>query len=72
MPLDDEMIADLQAWRLQTAYAKDGNWVFASSHMNGKTAALAGRRDEESHSAGGEAGWYHSASVLAHFSAYLH
>jgi integrase len=36
MPLDDEMIADLQAWRKQTTYAKDTDWVFASSRMKGK------------------------------------
>ena len=36
MPLDDEMIADLLAWRSQTAYAKDTDWVFASSRKKGK------------------------------------
>ena len=36
MPLDDEMIADLLAWRKQTTYAKDTDWVFASSRMKGK------------------------------------
>jgi integrase len=35
MPLDDEMIADLLAWRRQTKYAKDNDWVFASSRMKG-------------------------------------
>ncbi len=36
MPLDDEMVADLLAWRKQTTYAKDTDWVFASSRMKGK------------------------------------
>jgi integrase len=36
MPLDDAMIADLLVWRSQTKYAKDSDWVFASSHMKGK------------------------------------
>jgi hypothetical protein len=36
MPLDDEMVADLLAWRKQTTYAKDTDWVFASSRMKGR------------------------------------
>jgi integrase len=36
MPLDEEMVADLLAWRKQTTYAKDTDWVFASSRMKGK------------------------------------
>jgi integrase len=36
MPLDDEMVADLLAWRKQATYAKDTDWVFASSRMKGK------------------------------------
>src|SRR5436305_10043207 len=35
MPLDDAMIADLLAWRAQTPYAKDNDWVFASRRMRG-------------------------------------
>lgn len=36
MPLDDAMIADLRAWRAETPYNKDGDWVFASPCMQGK------------------------------------
>lgn len=36
MPLDDAMIADLLAWRSQTKYAKDSDWIFASSRMKGE------------------------------------
>jgi integrase len=36
MPLDDAMIVDLLKWRSQTKYAKDGDWVFASSRTKGK------------------------------------
>lgn len=36
MPIDDEMIVDLLAWRSKTKYAKDTDWVFASSMMKGK------------------------------------
>jgi integrase len=36
MPLDDEMIADLLAWRAETPYAGDEDWVFASLKLKGK------------------------------------
>ena len=36
MPLDDSMIADLVAWRRETPYAKDSDWVFASRRKRGK------------------------------------
>jgi integrase len=36
MPLDDEMIVDLLAWRMQSTYAKNTDWVFASSRKKGK------------------------------------
>ena len=36
MPLADEMIADLLAWRAETMYARDNDWVFASSRMKGR------------------------------------
>jgi integrase len=36
MPLDEQMIVDLLAWRSQTKYAKDSDWVFASSRMRGR------------------------------------
>lgn len=35
MPLSDVMIADLLAWRGETPYAKDDDWVFASPRMKG-------------------------------------
>ncbi len=36
MPLDDEMIADLERWRQETPYAQDGDWIFASPRMEGR------------------------------------
>jgi len=36
MPLDDTMTADLLAWRAETPYAKDSDWVFASRRMRGR------------------------------------
>ncbi len=36
MPLDDDMIADLLDWRSETKYAKNTDFVFASSMMKGK------------------------------------
>ena len=36
LPLDDEMLADLQCWRETTAYASNDDWVFASTRMHGK------------------------------------
>lgn len=36
LPLDDEMLADLARWRRQTPYARDEDWIFASSRMHGK------------------------------------
>jgi integrase len=36
MPLHDDMIAVLSAWREQTTFAKDEDWVFASSRKKGK------------------------------------
>jgi integrase len=36
MPLDEEMIDDLERWRGQTPYAKDTDWIFASPRMHGR------------------------------------
>jgi integrase len=36
MPLDEEMIADLERWRRETPYAEDSDWIFASSRMSGR------------------------------------
>ena len=36
MPLDDEMISDLQLWRMETPYADQGDWVFASFRKKGR------------------------------------
>jgi len=36
MPLDDEMIADLERWRQETPYAQDSDWIFASPRMEGR------------------------------------
>lgn len=36
MPLDDGMIVELLAWRAETMYAKDDDFVFASPVMKGK------------------------------------
>jgi len=36
MPLDDAMVADLLAWRAETPYAGDDDWVFASPSVQGK------------------------------------
>lgn len=35
MPLSDEMVADLKAWREFTAYPADSDWIFASPVMKG-------------------------------------
>lgn len=69
MPLDDEIIADLLAWRAQTMYAKDSDWVF--SQDEGLTAAVAGWCDEESHSPRSQAGRDHQACNVAHVPAYV-
>jgi integrase len=36
IPLDDYLLADLKAWRSQTPYAADGDYVFASPKMKGQ------------------------------------
>jgi len=36
IPLDEELIAELLAWRKETPYASDGDYVFASMKMKGK------------------------------------
>jgi integrase len=36
MPLDDEMITDLQLWRMETPYADQDDWVFASFRKKGR------------------------------------
>jgi integrase len=36
IPLDDYLIDDLLAWRRETPYAADSDYVFASAKMNGK------------------------------------
>jgi integrase len=36
MPLDQEMIACLERWRRETAYAQAGDWIFASERMRGR------------------------------------
>ncbi len=36
MPLDDEMISDLQLWRMETPYADQDDWVFASFRKKGR------------------------------------
>ena len=36
VPLDDDLIEELLAWRQQTAYAEDGDYVFASPKMKGR------------------------------------
>jgi integrase len=36
MPLDEAMVRDLVAWRRETPYAGDEDWVFASPKMRGK------------------------------------
>ena len=36
MPLDDELIDDLECWRRETPYAQDSDWIFASPRMQGR------------------------------------
>lgn len=36
MPLDEEMIGDLERWRQQTLYAQDSDWIFASARKHGR------------------------------------
>jgi integrase len=36
MPVDEEMIIDLELWRRQTPYAQDTDWIFASGRMEGR------------------------------------
>ena len=36
IPLDDDLVAELLAWRQETPYAGDGDYVFASPKMKGK------------------------------------
>ncbi len=36
MPLDEEMIGDLERWRRETQYAQDSDWIFASLRMDGR------------------------------------
>jgi integrase len=36
MPLDEDMVADLERWREQTAYAGDSDWIFASDRKRGR------------------------------------
>jgi integrase len=36
IPLDEELVAELLAWRRETPYAGDGDYVFASTKMKGK------------------------------------
>jgi integrase len=36
VPLDEDLIKELQAWRRQTPYAQKSDYVFASSKMKGK------------------------------------
>jgi integrase len=36
IPLDDVLIEELLAWRWETPYAQDGDYVFASAKMRGK------------------------------------
>ena len=36
IPLDEFLVADLQAWRAMTPYAQDSDYVFASPAMHGK------------------------------------
>ena len=36
LPLDEEMIADLVKWRVETKYAKDGDYIFASPRKKGE------------------------------------
>jgi integrase len=36
IPLDDVLIEELLAWRRETPYAQDGDYVFASAKMRGK------------------------------------
>jgi integrase len=36
MPLDEEMVADLERWRQETPYAQDSDWIFASPRMHGR------------------------------------
>jgi integrase len=36
MPLEDAMIADLLAWRAESLYASDADWIFASERMRGR------------------------------------
>jgi integrase len=36
MPLDEQMVADLEEWHRQTPYAQDVDWIFASPRMHGR------------------------------------
>jgi integrase len=36
MPLSEELVANLGAWRAASAYASDSDWIFPSEKMNGK------------------------------------
>src|SRR5207247_9777107 len=36
VPLDEDLIDELLAWRAQTPYAEDGDYVFASPKMKGR------------------------------------
>ena len=36
IPLDEDLIAELLAWRKETPYAADSDFVFASAKKNGK------------------------------------
>jgi len=36
MPLDDVILADLRAWRAETPYARDSDWIFASPKTGGR------------------------------------
>ena len=36
IPLDDDLIEELLAWRRETPYAEDSDYIFASPKMKGK------------------------------------
>ena len=36
IPVDEHLLADLRAWRRETPYAENGDYIFASPKMKGK------------------------------------
>jgi integrase len=36
IPVDEHLLADLRAWRSETPYAENGDYIFASPKMKGK------------------------------------